>query len=48
MKSTTAQEVGRTVRLALRGWGYTLRLVALLVVVWWLFIAMRRLPLITW
>jgi hypothetical protein len=48
MKSTTAQEVGRTVRLALDGWGYTLRLVALLVVVGWLFIAMRRLPLITW
>src|SRR5256885_7576447 len=48
MKSTTAQEVGRTVRLALNGWGYTLRLVALLIVVGWLVIAMRRLPLITW
>jgi hypothetical protein len=48
MDSTTAQEVGRTVRLALRTWGYTFRLVTLVVVVAWLFIATQRLPLIAW
>lgn len=48
MKSTTAQEVGRTIRFALRNWGNTLRLATLAVVVAWLFIATRRLPLITW
>jgi hypothetical protein len=48
MKSTTAQEVGRTVRLALRTWGHTFRLVTLVVVVAWLFIATQRLPLIAW
>ncbi|GAA4605598.1 hypothetical protein GCM10023195_19580 [Actinoallomurus liliacearum] len=48
MKATTAQEVGRTVRLALRTWGHTFRLVTLVIVVTWLFMATERLPLITW
>ncbi len=48
MKSSTAQEVGRTIRFALRSWGGTLRLATLVAVVAWLFIATRRLPLIAW
>lgn len=48
MKPTTAREIGRTVRLAMGSWSHTLRLATLVAVVIGLFIASRRLPLITW
>ena len=47
----TAEEVGRTVRLATASWSRTARLCVLLVVLALagaMFLAIRQLPLITW
>ncbi|WP_158566904.1 hypothetical protein [Actinomadura craniellae] len=48
MPSTAVQEVGKTIRFAMKDWGMTARLCVIILLATVLFIAISRLPLIAW